>query len=80
MCDTSPIQYLHQLELLHFLPKLANKVFVPSAVVEEIRIGHSQGINLPELEKLDWMIVRRPVSGVALPLVTNLGVRARRKC
>ena len=46
---------------------------VPSAVVEEIKIGYSLGVNLPILEKLDWMIVRRPASVQALPLITNLG-------
>jgi len=55
------------------LPKLAEKVFVPPAVVEEIKIGHSLGINLPKLEKLDWVDVLRPASDLALPLVTNLG-------
>jgi uncharacterized protein len=73
ICDTSPIQYLHQLELIHVLPKLAKQVFVPSAVVEEIKIGHSLGINLPKLEEFDWVNVRRPASVLALPLVTNLG-------
>jgi predicted nucleic acid-binding protein len=73
ICDTSPIQYLHQLELLHVLPKLAKQIFVPSAVVEEIKIGHSLGVNLPKLEEVDWINVRRPRSDLALPLVTNLG-------
>ena len=73
ICDTSSIQYLYQLELLHIIPKLANQVFVPSAVVEEIKIGHSLGVNLPKLEELDWVIVRRPISELALPLVANLG-------
>lgn len=71
--DTSPIQYLHQLELLSIIPKLANRVFVPSAVVEELKIGHSLGIDLPRLDELDWIIVRRPVSELAISLVTNLG-------
>ena len=73
ICDTSPIQYLHQLQLLYIVPKLANQVFVPSAVVEEIRIGHSLGLNLPKLEELDWVTVRRPLGELALPLITNLG-------
>jgi predicted nucleic acid-binding protein len=73
ICDTSPIQYLHQLDLLHVLPQLAKQVFVPSAVVEEIDAGHSLGVNLPALEKLDWVIIRRPASDLALPLITNLG-------
>lgn len=73
ICDTSPIQYLHQLELLHVLPKLARKVFVPPAVVQEIKLGHSLGIRLPKLEEFDWVSVLRPESDLALPLVTNLG-------
>lgn len=73
VCDTSPIQYLHQFDLLHILPSLAKHVFIPSAVAEEIKIGHSLGVNLPKLEKFDWVIVRRPASVLALPLITNLG-------
>jgi predicted nucleic acid-binding protein len=73
ICDTSPIQYLYQLEQLHIIPKLANQVFIPSAVVEEIKIGHSLGVNLPKLEELEWVTVRRPISELALPLVSNLG-------
>lgn len=73
ICDTSPIQYLHQLELLHVLPKLARTVSVPPAVVEEIKLGHSLAINLPKLEQFEWINVIRPASDLALPLVTNLG-------
>lgn len=73
ICDTTPIQYLYQLNLLHIIPKLSNLVFVPSAVVEEIKIGHLQKVNLPNLEKLDWVTIRRPVSALALPLIANLG-------
>lgn len=73
ICDTSPLQYLYQLDLLHIIPELANQVFVPPAVVEEIQTGHSLGVHLPKLEKLDWVTVRKPISELALPLVTNLG-------
>ena len=73
ICDTSPIQYLYQLQLIDIIPKLANKVYVPFAVVEEIKTGHSLGVNLPKIEDLDWVTVRRPISELALPLVSNLG-------
>jgi predicted nucleic acid-binding protein len=73
ICDTSSIQYLYQLQLLHIIPKLANQAFVPSAVVEEINTGHSLRVNLPRLEELDWLTVRRPISELALPLIANLG-------
>ena len=73
ICDTSPIQYLYQLELLHIIPKLAKRVYIPSSVVEEINTGHSLGKDLPKIEELDWIIVRTPISEPALPLIVNLG-------
>jgi hypothetical protein len=35
ICNTSPIQYLHQLQLLHILLALAGQVIVPPAMVIE---------------------------------------------
>jgi hypothetical protein len=73
ICNTSPIQYLHQLDLLHILRALTGGVIVPPAVVDELGEGRALGVNLPDLTTLGWVTVRRPVSEVALPLVTNLG-------
>lgn len=73
VCNTSPLQYLHQLGLLHLLPALAPKVIIPPAVVEELAAGRKAGIELPEVERLEWIEIRQPVSLAALPLVTDLG-------
>ena len=73
ICNTSPLQYLHQLGELHLLPQLAKTVTVPPAVQEELDAGRGLGLNLPALQSLDWVVVRRPSSSVALPLVTDLG-------
>lgn len=73
ICDTSPLQYLHQLELLHILPTLGERVWVPPAVVNELTVGRLLGVNLPDVEVLDWVTVRRPISEMALPLVVHLG-------
>lgn len=73
ICNTSPIQYLHQLGLLHILKALAEQVVVPPTVIEELAMGRRLGIDLPDLETLKWFIVRRPVSAFALPPVTDLG-------
>ncbi|MGQ9556071.1 MAG: DUF3368 domain-containing protein [Anaerolineae bacterium] len=73
ICNTSPLQYLHQLELLHILPALAKRVIVPPAVVEELREGRGAGVSLPDVLALAWVTVRRPASVSALPLVTDLG-------
>ena len=73
ICDTSPLQYLHQLELLHILPALAERVLIPPAVIEELAAGLALGVSLPDVETLDWITVRRPLGEIALPLVVNLG-------
>ncbi len=47
-------------------------MLVPPAVVDELAVGRSLGVNLPDVEGLDWVTVRRPISEAALPLVTQL--------
>ena len=49
ICDTSPIQYLYQLKLLHILSALAQRVIVPPAVVDELAAGRALGVSLPNL-------------------------------
>jgi predicted nucleic acid-binding protein len=73
ICDTSPIQYLHQLELLHILPALSDGVIIPPAVVDELTAGRTLGVNLPDLTRLAWVTMRRPASAAALPLITDSG-------
>jgi len=73
ICNTSPLQYLHQLGLLHILPTLAGEVIVPLAVEEELAIGRAAGVSLPDLKPLSWVSLRRPKSQPALPLIHDLG-------
>jgi hypothetical protein len=72
ICNTSPFQYLYQLELLNILQSLAGRVIVPPAVVDELTEGRALGLNLPDLSSLSWITLRRPVSEPAVPLVTDL--------
>ncbi|MFC1853352.1 DUF3368 domain-containing protein [candidate division CSSED10-310 bacterium] len=73
ICNTSPLQYLHQIGLLHILPDLAGSVIVPDAVVAEIDVGRKRGIELPDLYELPWLILKSPVSKAIIPLVSDLG-------
>lgn len=73
ICNTSPLQYLHQLELLSILPKLSGKVIVPPAVVGELAAGIKRGMNLPDVSVLEWVVIRRPISTMALSLINDLG-------
>ena len=73
VCDTSPLQYLHQAGCLDVLPRLVEKIIIPPAVVDELREGIKAGIDLPEVTSLKWLEIRRPASMAALPLITDLG-------
>ena len=73
ICNTSPLQYLHQAGALELLPALAGQVYVPEAVVAELREGQRRNVLLPTLEELSWLIVRPVRDQTLLPLVTNLG-------
>ena len=73
VCDTSPLQYLHQLGLLHLLPALGTPIVIPPAVEHELLTGKALGIDLPDLDELNWLSVRPALSRPAVPLVHDLG-------
>lgn len=76
--NTSPLQYLHQLGALAVLPQLVGRVIVPPAVQDELSTGRKLGLDLPEIQYLDWISVRLPSSYVALRMVTDLGAGERK--
>ena len=73
ICNTSPFQYLHQIDQLRILPALAGQITTPPAVVDEIAVGRSVGVDLPDLSQMAWIVVRKPASQSALPLISDLG-------
>ncbi|MEX0803857.1 MAG: DUF3368 domain-containing protein [Candidatus Binatia bacterium] len=73
ICNTSPLQYLHQLNVLHVLRELVQTITVPPAVQQELETGHRLGLDLPDLQTFDWVIMRPPSSSIVLSLVTDLG-------
>ena len=73
ICNTSPLQYLHQLSQLEILPALTGGVVIPQSVAEELEAGHSAGCDAPELRNLVWITIRQPTSLPALPLAADLG-------
>jgi predicted nucleic acid-binding protein len=55
VCNTSPLQYLHQVGALWILPSLYGRILIPKAVADEIGAGLRAGVNLPDLNDLDWL-------------------------
>jgi predicted nucleic acid-binding protein len=71
--DTSPIQYLFQVGVLDLLPRLFRAVLVPPAVVGELRAGRELGHSLPDVDALDWVIIRPARNTASLGLAHGLG-------
>ena len=72
LCDTSPLQYLHQLGCLELLPRIAENVVVPPAVVRDLAEGKAAGYNVSAPDGLAWITVCRPLARLER-LVGDLG-------
>jgi predicted nucleic acid-binding protein len=73
VCNTSPLQYLHQVGLLDLLGILLGDVLVPPAVVDELAVGRSLGVDLPDLDALTWVVVQAPSGLASLPTSPPIG-------
>src|SRR5262249_50930941 len=77
VCNTSPLQYLHQAGRLPLLPALYGGVRVPPGVAGELGAGRALGVALPVLPALPWLAVQPPRAPAILPAVTDLGAGER---
>jgi uncharacterized protein len=73
ICNTSPLQYLHQIGRLELLPQLVSRVTVPTAVAQELAEGRRRGLDLPIPEALPWVDLCAPTSERVVRLVADLG-------
>lgn len=56
--NTTPLQYLHQLRLLHLLPEFYSIVFIPEAVSAELATGLAHGVDVPVVSDRPWLHLR----------------------
>jgi len=73
ICNTSPLQYLHQIGQLELLPALVSRVVVPTVVAEELAEGRRRGLDLPVPEMLPWVELSVPANEQVVRLVADLG-------
>ncbi len=73
ICNTSPLQYLHQIWHLELLPKLVSRITVPTPVAQELAEGRRRDLDLPIPEALAWVELRAPSSEKVVRLVADLG-------
>lgn len=71
--NTSPLLYLHQVGCLDLLQKLYGAIAVPPAVPQELEIGKLQGVDVPEVNSIEWIQIRPVASATLVPAVIDLG-------
>jgi predicted nucleic acid-binding protein len=71
--NTSPLLYLYRIGHLEWLRNLFTEVWVPDAVVMELREGQRRGYEVPQPENLEWMKVVEPASLPSEWLSLDLG-------
>jgi len=75
ICDTSPIQYLHQTGFLHLLAEFYTRITIPPAVVDELERGRSIGVDLPDVRALPWLTIQAPEGLDKVLAAADLGAR-----
>lgn len=71
--NTSPLLYLHRIGSLAWIRELFSEIWIPPAVVEELRAGARRGHDVPQAERLDWIAVVEPRSLPSEWLALDLG-------
>lgn len=71
--NTSPLLYLYRIEALDWLRNLFTEIWVPEAVVTELREGRRRGYEVPQPEHLEWVRVITPDSVPSEWLALDLG-------
>lgn len=73
ICNTSLLQYLHQLGRLDVLQRLTGTLIVPITVAAELAEGRQRGVEVSDPDALPWIMLREPRSQAVLPLMIDLG-------
>ena len=73
IADTSGLQYLHRLGLLHVLQQQYGTVVVPEAVLREIETGAAVGAVVPDIARVAWIQVEAVPGNSLQQVATSLG-------
>ena len=71
--NTSPLLYLYQVDRLELLQQLYSTITVPPAVPQELETGKLQGVDVPEVNSIEWIQIRPVASATIILAVIDLG-------
>jgi predicted nucleic acid-binding protein len=72
--NTSPLLYLHRIDALRWLPQLFSEIWIPTAVVDELREGQRKGYDVPDVNEYVWIQVVDPRTTPSEWLSLDLGM------
>ncbi|MCL5959886.1 MAG: DUF3368 domain-containing protein [Chloroflexi bacterium] len=72
--NTSPLLYLHRIGAIDWLPRLFSEVWMPTAVLSELREGQQRGYDVPSPSNYPWLQVVDPRATPSEWLSLDLGV------
>ena len=71
--NTSPLYYLHQVGSLKVLRNLYGRVVTTPQVRDELEAGRAQGLDVPDVDALDWVTVKDISVPSFLGLIGDIG-------
>ncbi len=71
--NTSPILYLYRIGAIHWLSKIFQKVWIPSAVSDELKEGRERGYDVPDPNNYEWLKLVNPHHIPSEWLTSDLG-------
>jgi len=71
--NTSPLLYLYRIGNIDWLGQLFDSVWIPSAVVDELRQGLEHGYEVPNPNSYSWLKIVDPLATPSEWLVLDLG-------
>jgi len=58
--NTSPLLYLYRTGILDWLPRLFNEIWIPNAVIFELKAGQDLGYDVPNPHAYEWITIVEP--------------------
>ncbi len=71
--NTSPMLYLYRIGVLEWLPQLCDDIWIPQAVVDELREGQRKGYDVPIPGAYAWLQLVEPRAVPSEWLTLDLG-------
>ncbi|MBN2548419.1 MAG: DUF3368 domain-containing protein [Anaerolineales bacterium] len=71
--NTSPLLYLYRIGIIDWLPKLFDRVWVPTAITIELNEGQQKGYDVPNPSEYQWLHIKNPHAMPSEWLALDLG-------